>query len=69
MANREKLARGVKFLAFAFPFAVAGPVMLTAGFARTGINLWVVFGALGMLVALLLGARGIQTLVRGFFDS
>lgn len=69
MANREKLAQGVKLLAFAFPFAVAGPVMLTAGFARSYINLWVFFGAVGMLLALFLGARGIQTLVRGFFDS
>jgi hypothetical protein len=67
--NREKLASGVKYLAFAFPFAVAGPVLLTAGFAREGIHLFTVLGAIGMITAILLGGLGIRTLVRGFFGD
>jgi hypothetical protein len=65
--NKEKLMKGVRFLAIAFPFIFAGPIVLTIAFSRDEPWLLVLAAAL-VLTAFYFAIRGLTTVLSAFFD-
>jgi hypothetical protein len=65
--NKEKLMKGVRFLAIAFPFIFAGPIVMTLAFGKDDPWLLVLAAAL-VLTAFYFGIRGLTTVLSAFFD-
>jgi hypothetical protein len=67
--DRDKLMRGVRFMAISFPFIFAGPALLYIGFNDDKSDWWLFFGGLCAALAVLFAVRGLLTIVSAFFDS
>lgn len=70
--NKEKIMEGVRYLALAFPFILAGPsVYFWAGVpAMAEGNYWWAIGAGALMgVAVFLGVKGLRTVLAGLFNS
>ncbi len=67
--DRDKLMKGVKFVALAFPFIIGAPIALTLAFAPNQESMWLPILAVAlMLGAFYFGGRGIMTIIAAFFD-
>lgn len=66
--DKDKLMRGVRFMALSFPFIFAGPVLLYAGFGEGNSQWWLFAGGLCSALAVFLVGRGLFTVVSAFFD-
>lgn len=70
--NKEKLLKGMQFVALGLPFVFMGPALLTwAGipFAQKGNYLWLAISILLMLVAAYFCVRGLRTVLSSLFDK
>lgn len=70
--DRDKLMRGVRFLAIAFPFIFLGPtLMFVLGIPemRSDNYIWLILSILVMAVAGFFGVRGLMTILSAFFDN
>lgn len=70
--NKEKLFKGVKYLAGALPLAFIGPVVIYSAFGNRDKPLFIPILILGILVAIasaFLMFKGIQMLMRALFDD
>lgn len=70
--NKEKLIKGMQFIAVGLPFVFAGPVLLTwAGmpYAQRGNYLWLIVSILFMITAAYFCVRGLRTVLSSFFDG
>ena len=67
--DRDKLMKGVKLIAFAFPFIFGAPIVLTLAFDPEQGTWWLtVLAAVMILAAFYLGGRGLLTIISSFFD-
>lgn len=70
--DKDKLMRGVRFLAIAFPFIFMGPALITLmgiPYARQGNYIWFAISVVLMCVAAYLAIRGLKTILSAFFDK
>ena len=69
--SKNKIALGVKTMAFALPLMILGPVILTIGFRalNDGIYIWVILGSLLIIGAIILAFKGIKTILNGLFEK
>lgn len=70
--DKDKLMRGVRFLAIGFPFIFMGPMLMTAmgiPYSRQGNYIWLVLSILLMCTAAYLAIRGLRTILSAFFDK
>ena len=70
--DKDKLLRGFRFLAVAFPFIFMGPVLLTwQGIPqyREGNYIWIIISIAFMIVAAFFGVKGLRTILSAFFDK
>jgi len=67
--DRDKLMRGVRFMALSFPFIFAGPALLYIGFTDDKSTWWLFLGGFIAGLAILFAVRGLLTIVSAFFDS
>lgn len=69
--NKTLLMKGLKFLAGALPLSFIGPVVLFSSF-KNQEHVWfipvLVFALLAMTAAVFLMFKGINTIVKAFFD-
>lgn len=70
--DKDKLMKGVRFMAVGFPFIFMGPMLLTA----LGIPamhqenyLWLIVSILLMLTAVYFCIRGLRTILSALFDK
>ena len=70
--DKDKLMRGVRFLAIGFPFIFMGPMLMTAmgiPYSREGNWIWFSLSILLMCTAAYLAIRGLRTILSAFFDK
>jgi len=70
--NRKKLIRGIKFLAVSLPLAFLGPSVLYSAFGNRDKFLYIPVLILGLAITFASAYciyKGIQTIMRGFFDD
>lgn len=69
--NKTPLKKGIKFLSYTLLCAFVGPTLLYQAFKNEGHPWFLFVLGLGLgisLLAILLGFRGIQQLIKGIFD-
>lgn len=69
--NKNLLMKGIKFLAGALPLSFIGPVVLFSSFKNQEHTYFipvVIFAILVMAAAILLMFKGINTIMKAFFD-
>ena len=70
--DKNKLAKGIKYLAGALPLLFLGPVVINSAFKNEKHPLYPYILALGIIIALtamFLIYKGINTLVKSMFDG
>lgn len=70
--DKNKLAKGIKYLAGALPLLFLGPVVINSAFKNEKHPLYSYILALGIIIALtamFLIYKGINTLVKSMFDG
>lgn len=70
--DKDKLLRGIRFMAIGFPFIFMGPALMTwLGIPayRHGNYIWLVVSILLMIAAAYLCVRGLRTILSAFFDK
>jgi len=70
--DKDKLAKGVRFMAVAFPFVFMGPVLLTwLGIPQyhKGNYIWLILSIVFMLTAAFFAVKGLRTILSAFFDG
>ena len=70
--NKEKLLKGMQFIAIGLPFVFAGPFLLTwAGIplAQQGNYIWMILSVIFMITAAYFCVRGLRTILSSFFDG
>lgn len=68
MVNKERLIKGLSYLAYAFPFIFGGPMLMHYAL-QVDSTLYTVIAALLMLTAMYLGTKGIMTAVESVFGK
>ncbi|MBV1887780.1 MAG: hypothetical protein KUG51_00665 [Urechidicola sp.] len=70
-SNKDTIAKGVKYLAIALPLMFLGPFLITIGFKalNDGNYLWLIFGILISIVAIILAFFGVKTILTGLFQK
>lgn len=67
--DRDKLMKGVKLIALAFPFIISAPIVLTIAFDPEQGTWWLtVLAVILILSAFFFGGRGLLTIISAFFD-
>lgn len=69
--NKEKLGKGVKYLAFAIPLTFLGPSILYSAFNNQASPFYIpvlIVGILACAGAIFLFFKGIGTLMKALFD-
>lgn len=68
--NKDEIVKGIKFLAFALPLMILGPVILTIGYRamNDGIYFWFIMGCILIIGAIVVAFKGIKTILNGLFD-
>jgi hypothetical protein len=69
--NKEKLGKGIKYLALSIPLTFLGPSVLYSAFNNQSQPLYIpvlIFGILACAGAVFLFFKGIQTLMKALFD-
>ena len=69
--NKEILAKGLKYMAGALPFAFLGPVMIFSAFQNKEHPYYIpvlIAGILAMLAAIFLLFKGISIIMKALFD-
>lgn len=70
--NRKELVRGLKYELAALPLLVAAPILITIGFKAVEHQnnyLWLIFGAILAITAIILGFLGIRIILNAFFSK
>ncbi len=70
--NRDKLLKGVRFLAVGFPFIFMGPALMTwQGIPQyhNGNYIWLILSIVFMLTAAFFAVRGLRAILSAFFDG
>ncbi len=69
--NKDKLARGFKFMAGALPLIFIAPGLLMEGFSKSdqGANGLLILSLSLCFIAIILFVFGLRNLLSGFFDS
>lgn len=71
-SNKEKLFKGIRYLAASLPCTFAGPMVLYSAFSNQDKPLYIpvlIVALLLILLAMWLMYLGIKNLVSGFFDN
>ncbi len=70
-SDKNKIVKGIKFLAIALPLMVLGPVILTIGYRalNDGIYFWIIIGVILILIAVIIAFLGIKTILNGLFEK
>ena len=71
MDKKEKLMRGINFLALSFPFIFGGPTLFYykgAQALRNDEPWWLVISIAIMAIAVFLAVKGLKTILSAFFD-
>lgn len=70
-SNKDTIAKGVKYLAIALPLMFLGPFVITIGFKAINDEnyLWLIFGILLSIAAVILAFLGIKTILTGLFQK
>lgn len=70
--DKEKLVKGLYFMAFAFPFIFSGPSLYfwkgAAGF-KNGEYTWTIVSISLMLIAVFLVIKGLRMALKAFFEG
>ena len=70
--DRKELVRGLQYVLIAFPLLILGPVLITIGFKAIKLQnnfLWLIFGIIFAITAIVLGFLGIRIILNAFFNS
>lgn len=70
--NKNELIRGLKFELAALPLLILGPVLITIGFKAIKQQhnyLWLIFGILVALTAIILGFIGLRIILNALFND
>lgn len=70
--DKEKLLRGIQFMAMGFPFIFSGPALLTwqgIPAMREGNYIWITVSILFMITAAFFSVKGLRTILSSFFDE
>ncbi len=71
-SDKDKIAKGMRFLAIALPLIFTAPgIFYLAGIPayQKGNYLWLVASIILMLVAVFFMVKGLRTVLAGFFDQ
>ncbi len=68
MVDKEKLIKGLSYLAYSFPFIFGGPMLMHYALQLSS-TLYIVIAGLLMLTAMFLGAKGIMTILGSVFGK
>lgn len=71
-SDKEKIAKGIRFLAFALPLIFTGPglyVAIGVDASRQGNHLWSIISVGLMIIAVVLVVLGLRMVLRGFFQD
>lgn len=71
-SNKQKIMKGVKYLAAALPLAFIGPSVIYFAYGSRGEKSFLLFLILGFIAAIasiLFMFRGIQTIMKGLYDE
>lgn len=71
-SDKEKIVKGIRYLAFALPLIFTGPglyVALGVDASRQGNHLWSIISLSLMIVAVILVVLGLREVLRGFFQD
>jgi len=72
VTDKERLIKGIRFIAIAFPFIFLGPMLLYAlGIPawQQGNVWWLILSVALMAVAAYFGVRGLRTILAAFFSN
>ncbi|MCT4624574.1 MAG: DUF6095 family protein [Schleiferiaceae bacterium] len=72
MDKKEKLLKGLNFLALSFPFIFGGPTLYYYKGAQAIKNnepWWLVISLVIMMLAVYLAVKGLRKILNAFFDS
>lgn len=70
--DRKELVRGLQYELIALPLLILGPVLITIGFKAIKLQnnyLWLIFGIIIAITAIVLGFLGIRIILNAFFNS
>ena len=69
--NKSHIVKGLKYLGGTLPLLVLGPVLLTIGFRaqQDGIYIWLIFGVLIMIIAIITAFIGVKSILKGLFNT
>lgn len=70
--NKQLLLKGIRYLAFALPLMILGPVVINSSFKNEGHPFYIPILGLGIIFCLgfiFLVFKGIQTIMKSLFDG
>jgi NADH:ubiquinone oxidoreductase subunit K len=70
--DRKELVRGLQYELVALPLLILGPILITIGFKAIKLQnnyLWLIFGIILAITAIILGFLGIRIILNAFFNS
>ena len=72
MDKKQKLLKGINFMALSFPFIFGGPTLFHykgAQALRNGEPWWLVLSIVIMLIAVFFAVKGLRIIMAAFFDK
>jgi amino acid transporter len=69
--DKDVLVKGIKYMALAFPFIFATPIVLTASFSKAdeGNYLLLIIALVLMGITFFLAIKGLRTILKAMFDN
>ena len=67
-SNKDLISKGLRYLAFSFPFLFGGPTLFVAMYAKD-LTFWIYFSVGIMALAVFLAVKGLRMVLKGFFNS
>ncbi|MFT5969711.1 MAG: amino acid transporter [Flavobacteriales bacterium] len=69
--DKDLLVKGIKYMALAFPFIFATPIVLTAAFTKVdkGEYLLLIIALMLMAITFFLAIKGLRTILKAIFDN